>query len=609
MELVYLWIDHYRNIKKTGFTFSYEFNFDLDIENNKLKIQHSSNHYRMFDDAFLGITAIVGKNGSGKSTLLTFMKMMFDAKPYFHLNYIAIFHSKDGQLFIKDELITKYGKSIAIEYAGKYVLNDFSEIDSFSELIYQSNSFSIYDPGIDSNKIFDVSISSRIQKSIVEANELLWKQIENLNSEYSKNEIDDKYLWRKKSITHNIYPLNITYDNELKDSINFISNYNEQHWNFIPKSIDLNFNTLLYYSKKEYFNDLSLVSSYHKILEYVGSSSGNYPLLKHKEIFKNKLILSLFMHYSLYLQSFHTIHDFDSLISSMELETEIDNMVLKIRDFFLGRLNNPSDRNSQPLSEFISNIDTKFNNFSFSNFTHIGTYSFPVNEGILDTIRELSGIWFGFHDIFKYSWLNLSIGEGAFISMFSRLHSIKSLLLENKSIWILLDEPDLYLHPEWQRVFFNYLHTYLPKLFPDRKIQLFLTSHSPFLVSDLPADNIILLDKDADGWSKVLDNKRLGNTFGANIHTLFTDAFFLQNGLIGEFAKTKIFELLSEIEVLQNPNESSIESFKKRIDIIGEPMIRQRLFEILLSKAAPNDKLKRREFLQRELDKLESSNN
>lgn len=63
---------------------------------------------------------------------------------------------------------------------------------------------------------------------------------------------------------------------------------------------------------------------------------------------------------------------------------------------------------------------------------------------------------------------------------------------DGKTIIILLDEPDLQLHPEWQQKFISLLLDLLYAYFPKVKFQIILTTHSPILLSDIPRKNVIL---------------------------------------------------------------------------------------------------------------------
>ena len=127
---------------------------------------------------------------------------------------------------------------------------------------------------------------------------------------------------------------------------------------------------------------------------------------------------------------------------------------------------------------------------------------------------------------------------------------------------------------------------------------LFIT-HSPFILSDIPKQNVLFLE---NGRSINYENK---NTFGANITDLLADSFFINDGLIGDFAKEKISITLEwlkrkanekrkknnqkdlfkkeNITVLEFENESEeIEYHKKIINLIDEPLVKNKLKEMFI---------------------------
>ena len=85
MELVYLWVDSYKNIRNQGFNFSPRFECEfkdgnLTICDKKEKDNKCKNkdYIENFFGKNINVTAIVGENGSGKSSLIIFlMKEIF----------------------------------------------------------------------------------------------------------------------------------------------------------------------------------------------------------------------------------------------------------------------------------------------------------------------------------------------------------------------------------------------------------------------------------------------------------------------------------------------------------------------------------------------------
>ena len=61
MELVYLWVDKYKNIEKQGFNFSPRFRCEYDEEKNELTINENKDYVSIFPKN-INITAIVGES-------------------------------------------------------------------------------------------------------------------------------------------------------------------------------------------------------------------------------------------------------------------------------------------------------------------------------------------------------------------------------------------------------------------------------------------------------------------------------------------------------------------------------------------------------------------
>ena len=168
--------------------------------------------------------------------------------------------------------------------------------------------------------------------------------------------------------------------------------------------------------------------------------------------------------------------------------------------------------------------------------------------------------------------------------IFSRLNSIK--VDSKKPLIILIDEVELALHPQWQKQFIYHFVDFIETRFKNHNVQIILTAHSPFILSDLPSNCIVLLKKE-NGETITSDSlESAKETFGANIHELFTDSFFLQDGLMGEFSRRKISNLISDIKEQEKISLDDFEGkYKKRIEIIGEQFLKAKILELVAEKS------------------------
>ncbi|MDR6527211.1 AAA family ATPase [Chryseobacterium rhizosphaerae] len=144
-----------------------------------------------------------------------------------------------------------------------------------------------------------------------------------------------------------------------------------------------------------------------------------------------------------------------------------------------------------------------------------------------------------------------------------------------ENIYILLDEIELYFHPEYQRLFINELLLKISKIkFKNLKnINFLFVTHSPFILSDIPKNNVLFLEKGKP--IKTMNE----DTFASNIHTLLQHGFFLNSVPIGEFAKDKInhyFKLLHEGQTIDEMGKD----IYNQLLLVGEPFIKAQLLKL-----------------------------
>jgi predicted ATPase len=141
------------------------------------------------------------------------------------------------------------------------------------------------------------------------------------------------------------------------------------------------------------------------------------------------------------------------------------------------------------------------------------------------------------------------------------------------NINIILEEIELYFHPEMQRVMVNSLITNIQNMnFKNLKaINICLCTHSPIILSDIPKQNILYLE---NGKPTTIYE----NTFGANIYSLYKHSFFM-NMPMGEFAKSKIEDLFEDIRNNKIAKEKQ-ETIMNEIKMVGEPLLKNQLLKL-----------------------------
>ena len=214
------------------------------------------------------------------------------------------------------------------------------------------------------------------------------------------------------------------------------------------------------------------------------------------------------------------------------------------------------------------------------------------NLRILDIIdKEVKS---GNSFLLKYIWVKCgcSAGERAFLNIFSWLNFIPYLKYcsdvaihgTHHNLLIIIDEPDLYCHPEWERKMFNKLIKTFELLYQDYSIHLILSTHSPLFLSDIPSENVWGITNGPNDNKVIVPMTK--PTLGANIFDLYNDGFYLDS-FIGEFAQRKISALIRKIsqwyfsdKIMVSDEE--LNTAKHIVDLIGEPILERKLNEMLI---------------------------
>jgi len=450
MELVYLWVEKYKNIHKRGFNFSPQ--FECDFDDKSLTIKEHNNIPNFFGKN-INIMAIVGKNGSGKSSVLECLKMGIDS------------------FLLNDDI--QFGA-------------DYPNFKKYL-LVYREN-----------NEYFNLGNIHIKYKNLINRKD---------NYDYIKNFVNKNSLYQ--------YQKN---QNLLELILQTFYSLNSKHIIFFkPNKIILDF-----------FN---------------GGSDFDIDIVNLS--LKDKLINIINSKFQAIQDNLHTIRENISIEEYIELlikkrtrdlityEKEIDNLenLLSIEKFINDNFDTIIYTSRDNLFYTIDtpiNQKVKFFLLALNKLNILKIYDSKYSETDNETYKN-----------FGINFHSLSSGEKSFLNIL--LDILYQLQTTNKNITFLIDEPDNSFHPYWQKNFIFELMKTLKSF--EVNIKIIITSHSPFLLSDIPKRNIIFLDKEENGNCKVLFHDEVlskKQTFGANIHTLLSDSFFMEDGLMGEFAKNKI---------------------------------------------------------------------
>jgi len=567
MELLYIWINNYKNIQNQGFNFSPRWRFDYDAVSGILDIEDRKDAVveDFFGERIVNVTAIVGENGVGKSNLIEFITKHFNENLQFIRDVFFMVFIKDNTLFIW------HPENIKIKIIGYPI-----------QLKIETRAFIIPD-NLDETKL--------------DMNGVLGKDFL-VQSAYISNSVEGRLRYKEQYYSKNFWDL--SKDKSIKASIDF--GYEQSNHVFIREddfiideiSRETKFisewgDKLSKIRKPDYLKitpsiDIALIGLGHFKDRTLRNTDFKAGISRIEDFFSGKDAYTQIFGQLIVNSMFETLHRwhkadeffeyFISQISSLNPTDEYDSIILK--DFYL--------HISERINSFMKwlkqepEIGLNDNGDSF-------VMPFKKAKEFFKEIDFMNTLQIA-RPFFYYSWEfdnkyrngGFSTGEKALISIFSKINQLKYALLR-KPTFLFIDEGEANLHPNFQKNYLQGLVSNIPKVLghTDVKYQLIITSHSPFVASDLPKENIIFLSKNEKGLCQVVDGlNEKKQTFGANIHTLLTDSFFM-DGLIGDFAQEKINQVIDYLNDYPNNTAITLVDAKKIVNMIGEPILKKHL--------------------------------
>lgn len=543
MQLCFIWISSYRNIEDQGFNLGSAFHLIYDRRKNYLNIHDNPKYIpNFFGKDVVNVTRIVGENAAGKTNVLELINYMMDGgNTRVAAPFIMVFEDS-GVFKVVGNSIRNLESNIIVEFepytGAKLPMESVFFTNIFDGRRYEFGE-NIHD--LSTNRILHNQFGENIQTNLKRE---VQGQIRFLQSQAFRHlqEIE-KIAYPETAL--DIKPAHVQFISPAWENINNRAR---------------NFDRLVSNTIGEKFTSLNeLCQSFRKQIT-----------MRHTErtfIYFTSFLLLLDFLSNEFVPDAREIGKKPTgrVVSADDLRNELSQ--LGLRELKGLPLHDLHEAITGPIALFIDkNYPYTFEKFKF--LYELDSYYFPAlekqTEGTYNRRKfqfscelssDVESFIRGYMEAttqlnlsYTIEWLGISSGQRAFMNMLSRMYNIAG-TVKNDNLLITIDEGDLYFHPRWQVEYLSRLIRILPLIFTGKKLQLILTTHSPFLVSDLTKSHLIFLRKDRDQRCIVLSPKELQKeTFGGNIGELYLNAFFLKGSLISHFAAEKITAMAARIK-------------------------------------------------------------
>lgn len=606
MELVYFWIEKFGDKKNQDINFSQNYNFKFELQNEGYLLTLKENDNKIpnnyFGKKISNISCIIGENGSGKTTLIRqFLKLKFYENFSHSLSsrYILIF-KKNDTLEIKSNIEDKKIKIKQLhssynldttrckysnykeDYIPSSLVDDYIKI----KFIYFTNDFNPMSESLITN-VFDISI---------------------------KNKLTHRTLKEGETNITGLDFIRTLFDENMGDIAIFIMEHGDDFIKKIPynslknKLMRIKNEGMLTYKVKEQFSKYAENEIYKKIYNKINIKNNNF---KNKN-FIEKFILNTWIYISNCIfkdieEKRFSEKDIDKFIqreknNSLEewFEKQL-NILEKLTNIYNSDMQKTIDNQNKFYSSLTLDYDKikllyKYIKEKSNSKDKLEIY-YRDNKELIENIKQVNSLINLVKFYFKDGFSN---GEYILIYLLKEIFNLSHNIDLNgdaEGIVFFIEEAESFIHPEWQRRLIELLEIIANNCLwlKNRRIQFILTSHTPFLVGDLPMGNIKRIKN-----FEIKDLEK--NPFGDNLLNIFKSQFQLES-LFGEFTRKKIKKYVNKLEKHENLSLDEKEEIKFLINNIEEPLIKSSLKELYEKTLSKEEKIK---LLKEELKRLES---
>lgn len=602
MKLIYCYIEHFRNIENQDVSLSDE--FDCRYRDSKIFIEKREKNPLMdyiYDNGFMSnLRIIVGKTGSGKTNFLQLIGMDWwnrkstaDGDAYLLLYKMH----NENDFFVEEVGLGNKTRAYCFTY-------DFDkhEILKYIPAAYDDHEDTYIINAFDRYAFASCPYDNVRQEQMFDNNQFIPRKI----TQYGKSSVSMECEFLKEYLSH-------FSEKSIKRRVSFVIGW--KNWqNKIQSDLDEKLIKREYWTYKdraEEQRDKNFRNGqYNKPIEYDKKSTP-----------KSRFIHDLMVDFAIYLRKWAEMVEYEfpekyypytgivydlGIEDPRELPDGKKMGILKRIDWLCQYIDYHTDEitsnrglvwqigsDIRNLFHLLGKMDDKY--FTDIEFTipvmDIDVNGKTVMRDVFERMEQYRPDQIGVFTecLLPYHWSFVSSGEYQYAKIWGVLEEygvrVKMMTQGQKyseaiqpNLILLLDEPENYMHPEMCRTFIRNLNVLLSKRNPNTELQVLISTHSPFMLSDVMASQVIKMDYDENGKCVISESKK--PYYAANIHSIMADGFFLEY-TIGEQARIFLedkFKLLQRLTCL-NRNLSSSEKeeltmIRSLIPNIGDALIR-----------------------------------
>lgn len=602
MKLIYCYIEHFRNIENQDVSLSDE--FDCRYRDSKIFIEKREKNPLMdyiYDNGFMSnLRIIVGKTGSGKTNFLQLIGMDWwnrkstaDGDAYLLLYKMH----NENDFFVEEVGLGNKTRAYCFTY-------DFDkhEILKYIPAAYDDHEDTYIINAFDRYAFASCPYDNVRQEQMFDNNQFIPRKI----TQYGKSSVSMECEFLKEYLSQ-------FSEKSIKRRASFVIGW--KNWqNKIQSDLDEKLIKREYWTYKdraEEQRDKNFRNGqYNKPIEYDKKSTP-----------KSRFIHDLMVDFAIYLRKWAELVEYEfpekyypytgivydlGIEDPRELPDGKKMGILKRIDWLCQYIDYHTDEitsnrglvwqigsDIRDLFHLLGKMDDKY--FTDTEFTipvmDIDVNGKTVMREVFERMEQYRPDQIGVFTecLLPYHWSYVSSGEYQYAKIWGVLEEygvrVKMMTQGQKyseaiqpNLILLLDEPENYMHPEMCRTFIRNLNVLLSKRNPNTELQVLISTHSPFMLSDVMASQVIKMDYDENGKCVISESKK--PYYAANIHSIMADGFFLEY-TIGEQARIFLedkFKLLQRLTCM-NRNLSSSEKeeltmIRSLIPNIGDALIR-----------------------------------